>query len=136
MKLSEAARKAIEMREAISAYWDEELPKRYRDYPLVHPGEDSGPPPPEQKKLLQFLKRLPEDVLYQLALIMYVGRGSFGTDQLAEHYKELREGGGAPALAALMAESGSLDWNLSWGLERLKSSGIDVDETLPKLSKP
>jgi len=55
MKLSETANEVIAFAEAVRNYWDTELPKRHPDYPFVHPGEDSGPPPPEEKKLQEAL---------------------------------------------------------------------------------
>ncbi len=51
MKLSETVSEVIALAEAIRNYWDAELPKRHPDYPFVHPGEDDGPPPPEEQKL-------------------------------------------------------------------------------------
>ena len=75
MKLSDTIKKVIALAEVIHDYWERELPKRYRDYPFVHEGETDGPPPPEQKKLERLLARLPEEVVYQLVLIMYIGRG-------------------------------------------------------------
>ena len=50
MKLSETVKEVIALAEVIRNYWDTELPKRHPDYPFVHPGEDSGPPPPEEER--------------------------------------------------------------------------------------
>ena len=82
MKLSETVNEVIALAEAIRTYWDAELPKRHPDYPWVHPGEDDGPPPPEQKKLEDLLASLPEDVVYKLALLMFVGPRGLGGDDL------------------------------------------------------
>jgi hypothetical protein len=99
MKLSEAAKEVIALAEAIGRYWDAELPKRHPDYPFVRAGEDSGPPPPEEKQLKELLARLPADIVYQLALLMYLGRGDFGTDDLPGHYKAITETFPKPARA-------------------------------------
>jgi len=72
MKLSQAAEKVISLATAIQEYWDRELPKRYANYPLVAPGEDSGPPPPEEAELREFLESLPTDDLHKLALPIYL----------------------------------------------------------------
>lgn len=128
MKLLEAANEVIAFAEAIRDYWDAELPKRHPDYPLVHAGEDSGPPPPEEKKLKDFLARLPEDIVYKLALILYLGRGDFGTDDLTGHYEELKRRFGRPEeAAAQMVGKASLADYLTDGLAELRSNGIDVD---------
>lgn len=128
MKLSETAKEVIALAEAIRNYWDAELPKRHPDYPLVHPGEDSGPPPPEEKKLRDFLASLPEEAIYQLALIMHLGRGDFGTDNLARHYEALkRTFGKSERAASQMMEKAPLAGYLADGLAELKKSGIDVD---------
>src|SRR5947209_17259771 len=109
MKLSETAKEVIALAEAIRNYWDAELPKRHPDYPFVHPGEDSGPPPPEEKKLKGLLARLPADMVYKLALIMHLGRGDFGTDDLAAHYQALKRRYGKPGSAvAQLGEKASL----------------------------
>ncbi len=129
MKLSETAKQVIGLAEAIRNYWDTELPKRHPDYPLVHPGEDSGPPPPEQKKLDKLLASLPEDVIYKLALIMKIGRGDFGPDDLAGHYQALKETFVKPEWAASqMMEKAPLADYLTDGLTELKRNGINVDQ--------
>ena len=87
MKLSETAATVIDLATAIRDYWNTELPKRHRNYPVVSAGEDSGPPPPEEAKLRSFLEKLPDEEIYKLILLMYVGRGDFGTDDLAMHYR-------------------------------------------------
>jgi hypothetical protein len=129
MKLSQAAQEMIRLAGAIRNYWAHELPKRHPDYPLVHPGEESGPPPPEEKTLRELLKRLPEDAVYKLLLIMHLGRGDFGTDALAAHYHSLRQTFRKPEWAASeMMGKPPLDDYLSDGLEELKKAGIDADE--------
>lgn len=133
MRLSEVAKRVITLAEAIRNYWADELPKRHPDYPIIHPGEESGPPPPEQKKLQELLAKQPEDIIYQLALIMYLGRGDFDAAGLAAHYKALKETFGKPERAAAqMMEKASLAEYLSDGLEELKKKGIDPDRILAK----
>jgi hypothetical protein len=128
MKLLETAKEVGALAEAIRNYWDAELPKRHPDYPIVHPGEDSGPPPPEEKKLKDLLANLPEDVLYKLALIMYLGRGDFGTDDLTGHYEALKKTFGKPdGIASQMMAKAPLADYLADGLAELKRNGIDVD---------
>jgi hypothetical protein len=131
MKLSETVSKVIALAEAIRTYWDTELPKRHPDYPFVHPGEDSGPPPPEAKKLKNLLARQPEDVIYKLALIMCLGRGDFGADDLAAQYAAVKQAFGKRAWAAArIREKASLADDLQDGLAELKRRGIDVDQLL------
>ncbi len=129
MKLSEAAKEVIVLAEAIRTYWDTELPKRHPHYPFIHLGEDSGPPPPEEQKLKDLLASLPEDAIYKLALIMYLGRGDFGTDDLAGRYQALRETFGNPRWAAsqMMGKTPLADY-LTDGLAELRKAGIDMDQ--------
>jgi hypothetical protein len=137
MKLSEAAKRVIALAEAIRTYWDEELPKRHPHYPIVHLDEKSGPPPPEEKELQKFYATLPEDLIYKLVLIMYLGRGDFDTRDLAGHYEALKQTFGKPEWAAnQMMDRAPLADYLSEGLAKLKESGIDVDRMLLKTSKP
>ncbi len=128
MKLSDTIKKVIALAEAIHDYWEVELPKRYRDYPFVHEGEEDGPPPPETKKLKRLLARLPEEVVYQLVLIMYIGRGTFRTDNLVRDYAETKERWETVQLAVgLLIDQFILADYLTEGLDKLKKSGIDVD---------
>lgn len=129
MKLSETAEKVIALATAIRSYWDTELPKRHPNYPVVSPGEDSGPPPPEEKKLRDLLASLPEDVVYGLALLMYLGRGDFGTDDLAGHYETLKKRFARldRAVSQMMGKAPLADY-LADGMAELKKSGIDVDD--------
>ncbi|MGH7170835.1 MAG: DUF3775 domain-containing protein [Gemmataceae bacterium] len=128
MKLSEAANEVIALAETIRNYWDAELPKRHPDYPFVHSGEDSGPPPPEEQKLKALLASLPEDLIYKLALLMYLGRGDFGTGDLAGRYQSLKQTFGKPDRAAsqMMGKATLADY-LTDGLAELDKTGIDVD---------
>jgi hypothetical protein len=70
MKLSEALQKIIALSSAALEYWETELPKRHPKYPFVFPGEPETPPPPEQKKLAKLFASLPDEMIYQIALIV------------------------------------------------------------------
>jgi hypothetical protein len=129
MKLSETANEVIALAEAIRDYWDAELPKRHPDYPLVHPGEDDGPPPPEEKQLKNLLEHLPADVIYKLALIANLGWGDCKTADLGKQYQKVKEKYGPPdEAAAYLASQPSLEDDLTDGLAQLKKNGIDVDQ--------
>lgn len=129
MKLSQVLPEVIRLSQAVSDYWETELPKRLPNYPLVYPGEDSGPPPPEAKTLRDLLDGLPEDTLYKIALIMRLGFRRFGTDKLASEYQRAKEEfEPREAAVAILAEAGSLGDELSDGLEILGKAGIDVDK--------
>src|SRR5207249_2735387 len=91
MTVAAAASQVIPLARAIRDYWEAELPKRHPRYPIVDPGTDSGPPPPEEKQLRQLLAQLPEDTVYKLALMMYLGRGDFDTSDLAGEYQAIRD---------------------------------------------
>ena len=128
MKLSEVVAEVITLSTAIRKYWDGELPKRHPNYPVVSPGENDPPPPPEQQQLRNFLANLPEEELYKIALLMVLGRGDFGADDLPEHYDTLRKRFAKPEwlVAQLMGKVPLADY-LTDGLAALKKSGIDVD---------
>jgi hypothetical protein len=91
MTRSEALKELIRLGERSRAYWDRELPKRHPKWPLVRTGEDSGPPPPEDAEILTLLRSLPEDDLFLLCLLMYVGRGDFDIDHLKPAYRNILE---------------------------------------------
>lgn len=128
MALSETLRQAIPLAEAVRDYWDEELPKRHPRYPIVGPGEDSGPPPPEERELDALLSGLPDEDIYKALLVTYIGRGEFGTAGLADEYEALKSSFGESERAApqMILKDALADW-LSDGLAELARRGIDID---------
>src|SRR5436190_986922 len=121
MKLSAAANKVIELSQKIREFYDAELPKRFPNYPLVDREAQSIPPPPEERELRKFLATLSEDTICQLMLIMYLGRGDFGADDLAENYEALNGAFGDSNLAvSQMMDKAPLADYLSDGLEALR----------------
>lgn len=136
MKLSEAANEVIRLANAIRAYWEAELPKRYRDYPLMHVGEEEGPPPAEEAELRNFLLNLPPEMLYQLVLIMYFGRGDFSPFKLSDNYDHVKETFSQPSWAvSQMMEKAPLAQYLADGLAELKRHKIDVNKLPLKRQK-
>src|SRR4051812_43730431 len=126
MKVSEAANEVIALAEAIRKYWDVELPKRHPDYPFIKLGENDGPHPPEEEALRDLFSNLPEKTIYQLLLIMYLGRGDYSTDDLAGRYEDLRHKFEKPEWAvSQMMEKTPLAEYLRDGLDELMKSGID-----------
>jgi len=130
MKLSEKTKTVIALADAVLTYWDTELPKQYRDYPFVHPGEDQSlRPPPQEKQLRDLLSALPDDMIYQLFLLTYLGRGDFGADDLANNYQAVKDSVGRPdELTSQLIYKSLLAGYLGDGLAELEKSGIDVDD--------
>jgi hypothetical protein len=91
MKLSEVVREVIRLGDASRAYWDRELPKHHPHYPVIRAGEKSPPGPPEDAQIQALLKSLPEDQLYALILLTYLGRGDFSVDHLLSAYQTMKE---------------------------------------------
>jgi hypothetical protein len=133
VKLSEVVKKVIKLARARNEYWDTELPKRHPDYPLVNPGEDSGPPPPEQVQLGEFLGDLPEDTIYKLMLIVELGRSYLDMKDLAHQFEEIKEDWADPEEAvSYLTEYGPLDDVMADGWDKLKENKIDLDKLLPR----
>jgi hypothetical protein len=129
MKLSEIINDVITLVRKIRAYWARELPQRHPNYPLVNPGENSGPPPPEQKQLEDLLAGLPEDAIFQLALVKDLAWGNFTVDDLPKRYHKVKERYETPESAAfLLANNAGLADDLTDGLAELEKQGMDVDD--------
>jgi hypothetical protein len=129
MNLSEAANRTIELARKIREYYASELPKCHPNYPLIGPGEESAPPPPEEKELRDFFATLSEDTIYQLLLVMYLGREDFAIDDLAEYHDALKSSfGDVEYAASQMLDKAPLGDYLSDGLEELRKHKIDVDK--------
>jgi hypothetical protein len=129
MKLSEIVAKVSSLNQAISAYWEAELPKRHPNYPLVNPGEEDPPPPPEEEELEDFFRSLPEDKIYQLLLLLHLGYREFDTSDLPGRYQALKERYDDPQWFASykFGKTGFLGDFLATGLDQLKRNNIDVD---------
>jgi hypothetical protein len=67
------------------------LPKHHPHYPVILAEERPAPPPPEDAQIEALLKGLPEDQLYAVALLTYVGRGDFTADHLIPAYQTIKE---------------------------------------------
>jgi hypothetical protein len=129
MKLSQTIAEVVALATAIQNYWNTELPKRHPHYPVVSLNEDSGPPPLEQAKLRNLLSSLPEEEIYALMLVMYVGRGDIGTDDLATHYEKLKERFPNPEWAISQMEGKApLAEYLADGLAEFEKCGADVNQ--------
>jgi hypothetical protein len=129
MTLSETTHRVIDLAREVRDYYATELPKRHPDYPVIHLDEESAPPPPAEAELRSLLKSLSGDTIYQLLLIMYLGRGDLGTDELAGTYEELKDSLAKPEYAAsqLMDKAPLSDY-LADGLAELRRHKIDVDK--------
>ena len=128
MKLSAAAKKVIELAQQVRDYYEVELPKWHPQYPLVGLDEKDPPAPPAEGALKDFLHSLPEEMVYQLAAIMYLGRGDFAADHLADYYPTLKSGfHSAATVVSQMMDKAPLADYLSDGLAVLKQYKINVD---------
>jgi hypothetical protein len=138
MKLSEIVAKVSSLNEAISDYWEAELPKRHPNYPLENPGEDDGPPPPEEEEMEELFRKLPEDMIYQLLLVLHLGRREFDTSDLPGRYKALKERYDDPKWVAshIFRKRGFQGDFLATGLDQLKRNNIDVDHLPVKPARP
>jgi hypothetical protein len=128
MKLSKTLERVIALAGSIRHYWETELPKRHPDYPIMNPGEQPVAAPPEIRKLAKLLARLPDDMVYQVRLVMDLGRGYFDVRDLAEYYRTLREEfDSAASLASQLSGSVTLAGYLQDGQAELEKHHIDVD---------
>jgi hypothetical protein len=129
MKMSEIIAKVISLATAIRDYWNVELPKRHPHYPVISLGEDSGPPPPEEQQLKELLSTLSDEEIYDLLLVMYLGRGDFGAGDLATNYRYVTERfpSRERAISQLRGKAPLADY-LCDGLAELQKSGINADQ--------
>ena len=76
----------------------------------------------------ELLNGLPDDMVYKLILIMYLGRGYFGTNDLARELEQIRQRwADRESAMALIMENTPLDAQLLDGLAELNKSKINVD---------
>jgi hypothetical protein len=130
MNLTEAAHRVIDLARKVRDYYAAELPKRHPNYPLVDTDDESVAPPTEEAELREFLATLPDEAVYRLILIMYLGRGDFAVPDLATSYDALKRAVGTPrdAAAEMMLYKATLADELSDGLDELRRHGISADK--------
>jgi hypothetical protein len=128
MKLSEVVRQITRLGDASRAYWDRERPKYHPHYPVIRAGEDSAPPPPEDAQIEALLKSLPEDQLYALMLLTYIGRGDLSADNLLAAYQTMKETFPSRDLAiAQLTGKETLAEYLTDAMEEIQKRHIDLD---------
>lgn len=128
MRLSEVVAKVIRLGEASQAYWDAELPRHHPDYPFVREGEESPPAPPEDAEIESLLTGLPEDQLYAVLFLTYLGRGDFGLDHLPNAIRVARARFPAKELAIGQVVAKPVAEYLIDAMEKTLKHGIDVDD--------
>ena len=129
MKLSDATARVIELARKVREYYATELPKHHPNYPVIRLTDPNPPPPPEERELRSFLTTLSADMIYRLLLVMYVGRGDFGTDDLPGSYETLKNTFAKPeyAVSQMMDKAPLADY-LSDALEEFRKHRINVDK--------
>ena len=135
MPFSDTVKRVIELATAIRDYWDAELPKRYSKYPLVQPGEEDGPPPPEEAELRDLLRSLPPDDVYKLLAISRLWWGRIPVPDFPTRWRTVVEDEAArydlDATISGMAEYSSVAEDLAEGVQLLSAAGIDLDAAQP-----
>jgi hypothetical protein len=132
MAFSDTVKRVIELATAIREYWDAELPKRHPKYPLVQPGEDSGPPPPKERELQDLLRSLPAENISKLLTLMRLSRGGFPATEFHRRWQALAKTSPDPEWAvSYLSEYAPLAEELADGLQELAASGIDLDSAQP-----
>lgn len=86
------------------------------------------PPPPEDAQIESLLKGLPEDQLYSLMLLAYVGRGDFSVEHLRTAYQVIKETFPSTdlAIAQLTAEKALAEY-LTDASDEIRKRHIDLD---------
>jgi hypothetical protein len=142
MTLSEVVNRVIALASTIPVYYETELRRLFPNYPLLDSVDDLEteeklPPPPEERELQDFLTSLPDDLIYQLILIVHFWRGYARLDDMAAYYAGMKDivGDRTQALSELMFDKGTLADELLGGLEELDKYKINVDKLPLKKAK-
>lgn len=136
MTLVKTAERVIDLANRVQKYWEDELPKKHPSYPLIKPGEASVKPPPQEKELQTLLTKLPANTIYELGLLMSLGKGEIETTELGDYLQTIKRHFEKPRLLAMyLAENVSLGTYLSDGLTALKRNRIDLAKLFAKGKK-
>ena len=128
MQLSEVVREVIRLGDASREYWDRELPKHHPRYPVIGPDETPPAPPPEDAQIQRLLESVPENQLYAVMVLAYLGRGDFSADNLSHAYQEMKESFPSSLLAiAQLVGTNELAEYLTDATEEMQTRHIDLN---------
>lgn len=96
------------------------------------PGFLDDRPPPENQRIRELLGGLSAATIFMLTLIMYLGRGDFGTEDLLDRYVEVGDTFKKPtwAVEQMLWKMPQLPRYMARGLQQLSDAGIDADQFL------
>ena len=133
MSFLDMVNQVIDLSQQINHYYDDEMPKFHSDYPLIQINEVGPPPPPSEMALKKLVMSLPDHSIYQLMMIMYLGRGDFSVDDRDERVIQLQKTFPARKQAITQIISkGPLAKYLIAGLATLTRYGIDPEPLSPE----
>lgn len=128
VRLSEAVAEIIRLGDASREYWDRELPKHHPRYPVIGPDETPPAPPPEDSQIQTLLESLPENQLYAVMVLAYLGRGDFSAGNLSHAYQEMKESfPSRPLAVAQLVGTNELAEYLTDAADEMQSRHIDLD---------
>ncbi|WP_459557282.1 hypothetical protein [Lacunimicrobium album] len=129
MKLSDELKDVISLSKATQEYYERELPKYHRNYPIVDMTEASPPVPKESKTLQEKLEKLGIKSVVEMLYIMYLGRGDFDVASLRDDLDSLDKNFTDKKRAIeQMTSKAPLSDYLEDGSEVLKENNIDLDK--------
>ena len=135
MLLSESVSRVIDLAGQVRAYYDRELPRYHRDYPIVHPDEAEPPVPPVEGELRAYLESLPGEMTHALLTMMDHARWGVQGHDLTGRYESLKEQYPSQdqAVVELLRQVPLADY-LTDTLDELRRHEIDVDSLFLELS--
>ena len=130
MDFSEAVQTVISLSEAIQD--QREMGLGDLDMAIESIDFAQSEPISEEKELENLLENIPQEFVYKIAFLMYVGRGDFDSGDLVSGFKELKAGlrKDGNSTSIILGKS-SLAYYLTEGLAELKTRGIDLNELAP-----
>ena len=133
MSFLDTVHRVIDLAREVSRFNENELPKYYRNYPFISPGEDNPPRPPAEGKLEKYLKTQPDDVIHALSNFMYVGRGDKSVDDMLDGPDRQKDTFSSKnsAIKHMMAQVPLAEY-LEDGLARVTTAGVDLNHWEPE----
>ena len=131
MMLSENLPEIIALAKAADDHWEREFDKGG-----TYPPEEGGPLLPEQVRLKELLSSLPQEQLYALLTVAYLGRGnSKRVEELDAYRQRMVEQWAGARLPSILVDTATLAGELADGLGKLAAKGMNIDSVVQPISE-
>lgn len=131
MTFTQLLNRVAELSDRRAEKWAAETRAALPDYPFVRPGDVEPEPPAEEAELKALLSSLPDETLYAVAMVLWVGTWGFPVDDLPALKEKIKDrfGERESAIRRLISIAG-MSLEMADGIERFRRGGHEVENLI------